>query len=67
MLEQAIKAVEALSSEEQDAIAAQVMTELSFRNQSALTATQQTTVVQRLNEPFSLANSEAVATVLKKY
>ena len=66
-LEQAIKAVKTLSAEEQDTIATQMMTELAFRDHSALTAAQQETVVQRLNEPILLASTEAVATVLKKY
>ena len=62
-----MNAIKALPAEEQDAFATEVMVELSLRNQSALTPEQQAIVVERLNEPGSLATPEAVATVLHKY
>ena len=66
-LDQAIEALRALPDQEQEQFATELLTELSLRNQSALTPEQRAVVADRLAQPFEYATPDAVASLYQKY
>lgn len=66
-LQKAMSVVEQLPIETQDAIAAALMAEVSYLQQSNLTPEQQAIVDERMAKPRNLAEPADVASVFAKY
>ena len=66
-LEQAMFAIQALPAEEQEAIATELLEEVSLLSHSGLNDHQRAIVAARLNAPFNFATPDEVERVMHKY
>lgn len=66
-LQKAISALQELPRDAQDAIAVELLDEVSLFQHSGLSAAQQAVVDERLEQPLNIADQADVAAVFSKY